>query len=724
MRPSVSSRMHNGTPQNSNLSDFVQVHPKVRSALNEDQAVVALESTIITHGMPYPHNLRTAQEVEKLIKETGVTPATIAALEGKIHVGLTDGQLQDLSTAQHALKTSRRDLAWVLSQKVTGGTTVSGTMIGAHLAGIPIFVTGGIGGVHRGGETSMDVSADLQELGRTPVTVVSAGIKSILDIPRTLEYLETQGVTVATYGSSQEFPAFFTRHSGVKSPCNIGTPREAAELIDTNLSLGLGSGILIAVPIPEEFAADGELIEGAIQTAMSEADDEGIEGKEVTPFILSRVNTLTQGKSLTANIALVKNNAKVGSEIALELAEIRRKRKVHQSSSNIPHIPKRHYSTNAARYISRSSSSVRRQLCTSSTSPPVVIGASIVDHTASCQGKELVYGGQTNQGSFRIGYGGVGRNLADALTRLGASPVFLSAIGNDFAGQALRSNCSHMDFSRVSLRDDVNTASYCLVLDKIGEVVLGIGDMDINETITPEYISQHASVIQEAPIVCMDGNIPTESIEFISRLCADNSVPLWFEPTCVSKATKVCQSDAWKSLTYASPNFKELRQMYAAIEGEETINFQDTDDQSFTDKLRECLQLSRVLLRHVYCLFITLGEEGILVCRNAEPEQRFAISKQGLKDIEIDGMFSAVHYPVSSAIDRITSVSGAGDCLAAASIANMLRGHDPDFCLGSGLLAAQRSLQSHHAVPSSINKELISPDFVLNHMTLDPSRLQ
>ncbi|XP_041474979.1 pseudouridine-metabolizing bifunctional protein C1861.05-like isoform X1 [Lytechinus variegatus] len=702
------------------ISDFLQVHPSVQSALNEDGALVALESTIITHGMPHPHNLRTAQEVEKLVIQTGATPATIAVLDGKICVGLTDSQLQGLATTQHAVKTSRRDLAWVLSQKFSGGTTVSGTMIAAHLAGIPIFVTGGIGGVHRGGETSMDVSADLQELGRTPVTVVSAGIKSILDIPRTLEYLETQGVTVATYGSSSEFPAFFTRHSGVKSPCNIGTAREAAELIDTNLSLGLGSGVLIGVPIPEEYAADGEMIEGAIQTALSEANNEGIGGKEVTPFILSRVNALTQGKSLEANIALVKNNAKVGSKIALELAAIRRKRRGNRLSSNIPHITKRDYSTYAVRHRSRRN--VRRHLCTSSASPPVVIGASIVDHTASCHGGELVYGGQTNRGSFRIGYGGVGRNLADALTRLGASPIFLSAIGNDFAGQALRNNCSHMDFSRVSLRDDVNTASYCVVLDKKGEVVLGIGDMDINDTITPEYISQHASVIQEAPVVCMDGNIPSESIEFISRLCADSRVPLWFEPTCVMKAMKVCQSDTWKSLTYTSPNFKELRQMYAAIEGEETINFQD--DQSFTDKVRECLQLSRVLLRHIYCLFITLGEDGILICRNAEPDQNFVISKQGLQDIEMDGMFSAMHYTVSSNIGQITSVSGAGDCLAAASIANMLRGNDPDVCLRAGLLAAQHSLQSHHAVPPSITSELLSPDFVLDHVTVDPSRLQ
>eukprot|EP00057_Strongylocentrotus_purpuratus_P020796 XP_011675270.1 PREDICTED: uncharacterized protein LOC105443611 [Strongylocentrotus purpuratus] len=300
-----------------------------------------------------------------------------------------------------------------------------------------------------------------------------------------------------------------------------------------------------------------------------------------------------------------------------------------------------------------------------------------------------------------------------------------------FAGQgSSQISCSaHGNSQPVSLDDDCEHKPGLLpsnTSDKKGE------------------ISKHASIIQEAPIVCMDGNIPTESIEFISGLCADKDVPCnyVYSPEEVhglktralndAKLVEKLLRDRRMLRMRAFRANKKLERLMRAIELEQkmhketrqTLRAITQDDQSFTDKLRECLQLSRVLLRHVYCLFITLGEEGILVCRNAEPEQRFVISNQGLKDIEIDGMFSAVHYPVSSDIGSITSVSGAGDCLAAASIANMLRGHDPDFCLGSGLLAAQRSLQSHHAVPSSINKELISPDFVLSHMTLDPSRLQ
>ncbi|XP_071501415.1 uncharacterized protein [Diadema antillarum] len=711
---------HHNVPILFNLAPgCLHVHPKVSTALANGQAVVALESTIVTHGMPYPDNLRTAQEVERIVEQTGATPATVAILGGRLHVGLAEDQLEGLATTQDAIKTSRRDLAWVMSRKRTGGTTVSATMIAAHMAGIPIFVTGGIGGVHRGGETSMDVSADLLELGQTPVTVVSAGVKSILDIPRTLEYLETQGVTVATYGDSTDFPAFFSRSSGVKSHINVRTAKEAAEMIDANLSLGLGSGMLIAVPIPEEYAADGELIEGAIQDAVSEASEQGIVGKDITPFILSRVNELTEGKSLKANMALIRNNAKVGSLIARELSSIRRGKGAAPQIGNT--TGKRSFST----HVLPGSNWGRRYFSSAAAGRPLVIGASIVDYNMSPRGKELQFGGLTNEGTIEVSYGGVGRNLADALTRLGANPAFLSAVGTDLAGEALRSNCSHMDFSLVSCHEEVSTAAYCAMLDKKGELVVGLGDMEINSTITPEYIAKHEATLSSARFVCMDGNIPAETIQFVSALCHQHRVPLWFEPTCVVKSAKVCRSDAWKTLTYASPNFNELRSMYAALEGEETINFQD--DPSFTDKLRECLQLSRVLLRHVYCLIITLGEEGILVCRNAEPEDQFVVNAQGLDDIEIDGMFSAVHYPAATSPTSegsVVSVSGAGDCLAAGIVACMLSGHSPDVCLKAGLLAGERSLRSPHAVPATLGTELTSPDFILEQMTFEPSRLQ
>ncbi|KAG0501612.1 hypothetical protein HPP92_001684 [Vanilla planifolia] len=301
---------------------LLKVAPIIYHALKHGNAVVALESTIISHGMPFPQNLKTAKEVEAIVKQNGAIPATIAILDGIPCIGLDDEQLEKLAKlGPNAQKTSRRDIPHVIAACQNGATTVSATMFFASKLGIHVFVTGGIGGVHRHGETTMDISSDLTELGRTPVAVISAGVKSILDIPKTLEYLETQGVTVAAYRTNS-FPAFFTNSSGCQVPCRLDTPEECARLINSNLKLGLGSGILIAVPIPKQHSASGNLIESAIQEALKEAKDKHITGSAATPFLLSRVNELTGGASLTANIALVKNNAMVGAKIAVALANL------------------------------------------------------------------------------------------------------------------------------------------------------------------------------------------------------------------------------------------------------------------------------------------------------------------------------------------------------------------------------------------------------------------
>nr|XP_009501222.1 PREDICTED: pseudouridine-metabolizing bifunctional protein C1861.05-like [Phalacrocorax carbo] len=306
---------------------YVKIQPSVQEALMEGRPVVALESTIITHGMAYPQNLSMARKVEETVTTNGAVPATVGILKGQIHVGLTDEELEFLASSKNVVKVSRRDLPFVLSQGLSGGTTVSGTMIAAHKAGIPVFVTGGIGGVHRGGENTLDVSADLTELGRTPVAVVSAGVKSILDIGRTLEYLETQGVCVAAFGESREFPAFFSRQSGFQAPYHVRDEEEAAELIASALELGLSSGVLIAVPCPQERAAPGQVIEGAIQQALSEARSKGITGKELTPFMLQKINELTGGKSCQTDLALIQNNARVGSCIAVALSKLQKARR-------------------------------------------------------------------------------------------------------------------------------------------------------------------------------------------------------------------------------------------------------------------------------------------------------------------------------------------------------------------------------------------------------------
>ncbi|WP_444459910.1 pseudouridine-5'-phosphate glycosidase [Rhodobacter capsulatus] len=293
--------------------------PEVRAALDAGRPVVALESTIITHGMPFPQNLETARRVEAEVRSAGATPATIAVMGGRIHIGLTGAELEALARATGVMKLSRADLAFCLASGGIGATTVAATMICAHLAGIAVFATGGIGGVHRGAEESFDISADLTELGLTPVTVVAAGAKAILDLNKTLEVLETNGVPVIAFGQD-DFPAFWSRSSGLRAPLRAETAAEIARAHLQRARLGLAGGQLVANPIPPEAEIPREAIVPVIETALAEAAAQGIAAKAVTPFLLSRIFELTEGRSLAANIALVLNNARLGAAIAREIA--------------------------------------------------------------------------------------------------------------------------------------------------------------------------------------------------------------------------------------------------------------------------------------------------------------------------------------------------------------------------------------------------------------------
>lgn len=298
---------------------YLSVAPEVHEALAGGRAVVALESTIITHGMPYPQNLEMAQQVEAEVRAHGAVPATVAIMDGKFRVGVEGEDLERLAVEGHkAAKASRRDVAALLAAGELAGTTVATTMLASYWSGIKVFATGGIGGVHRGAEASFDISADLEELGRTPVAVVCAGAKSILDIAKTLEVLETRGVPVVGLGTD-EFPAFWARESGHKLDRRYDTPGEIARLLALQFALGLG-GVLVANPIPVADAIDAAAIETQISAAIADAARQGVSGKALTPFLLQRVFELTGGKSLTANIALVKNNARVAARIAVELA--------------------------------------------------------------------------------------------------------------------------------------------------------------------------------------------------------------------------------------------------------------------------------------------------------------------------------------------------------------------------------------------------------------------
>ena len=301
------------------LSPFLKLSPDVTGALAANRPLVALESTIITHGMPYPQNLEMAGKVESIIREAGAVPATVAIMDGAFRVGLTADDLERLArTGMQAAKASRRDVAALLNSGGIAGTTVATTMQAADMAGIRVFATGGIGGVHRGAETTFDISADLEELGRTPVAVVCAGAKAILDIPKTLEVLETKGVPVIGYGTD-EFPAFWTRSSGYPVDHRLDTPEAVAALIETQFSLGLG-GVLVGNPIRAEDELDAGFIDENIGKAIADADRQGISRKALTPYLLRRIFELTGGKSLISNIALVENNARVAAAIAVALA--------------------------------------------------------------------------------------------------------------------------------------------------------------------------------------------------------------------------------------------------------------------------------------------------------------------------------------------------------------------------------------------------------------------
>ncbi len=304
------------------MNPYLDVNPAVAQALAEGKPVVALESTIISHGMPYPQNVETALKVEEIIRQNGAVPATIAILGGRLKAGLSPAEIEYLGKqGQKVTKASRRDLSVLVAQGADGATTVATTMMIAHMAGIKLFATGGIGGVHRGAETTMDISADLEELGQTDVMVVCAGAKAILNLKLTLEYLETKGVPVLGY-QTQELPAFYTRTSGLKVDYQVDSPEMLAKILKTQHDLGLHGGILVTNPIPEQYSMDADAINAVIDQAIAEAQEKGIHGKETTPFLLAKVKEITGGDSLEANIQLVFNNAKLAAQTAVAYAKL------------------------------------------------------------------------------------------------------------------------------------------------------------------------------------------------------------------------------------------------------------------------------------------------------------------------------------------------------------------------------------------------------------------
>ena len=529
----------------------LEIYPPVRRALAENKPVVALESTILSHGMPYPENVQLAEALADILRQRGVEPATIALRNGKCHVGLSIDDIRDLSQAKpehRVVKCSSREIPLFLAkhgktQQGDGGkpqwgaTTVASTMRLAHLAGISTFVTGGIGGVHRDGENSLDISADLTELGRTPVIVVSAGIKSILDISRTLEVLETNSVPVVSY-QTDEFPAFFSPHSGVASPASVENPETIASAFVAAQELGLPSGMLVTVPNQDPA---GDSVEAAIQQALQEAKEKGISGQGVTPYVLMRVAELTKGESLRSNVGLVQNNARVGAEIAVAISK---KRKLG--------------SINTKTNIQSQSTTARSQV--------VVVGGLVLDIVAQPQGEIIPR--TSNPASCRESDGGVGRNIAEVLGRFGAKPLFYSAVGNDSRGQSILDRLE-TECGVPSVRDTVRvvengrTATYLAVLDGQGDMFVACADMAVLKKIpTPSD-----DVLKASAVLVVDANPPVDILREVVQRARIHGVEVFFEPTSVPKAMKISRDhEIMSCLTHMSPNADELLAM-ANLEG-------------------------------------------------------------------------------------------------------------------------------------------------------------
>lgn len=651
------SKMFLGGLQRRFISQF-RFSSEVRSALKNGEPVVALESTVITHGMPYPDNVKTAMDVEQVVRRAGSVPATVAVIKGDVCVGLTEHLLTELANAENSVKISSRDFAPAVAQKVTGGTTVAGTMLAAYKAGINMFVTGGIGGVHRGAEVTMDISADLVELGRTPIAVVSAGIKSILDIGKTLEFLETQGVCVATYGDSKEFPCFWTRKSGFDVPWNVRNPTEAATMIAAQKALGVRSGVLIANPIPLNHESDGKYIENCVQEALKESEIQHIKGKDITPFILSRVHHATRGASLKGNIALIKHNALVGSLIMKELAVLRPETVGVAEKVYVVPSPK---------------------VEPINTARPVIIGGSNVDFNIKLGIDEVKQNGDTYKGQVHQGYGGVARNMADCISRLGLNPLLVSVVGDDLNGKGILGHNPNMDKSGIAVLRDATTATLCAVHNQNGSLLYNIADMDIHDRITPEMIVRFEKEIAAAPIVVLDGNVSEDVLQTTFEICARFKKPVWYEPTCVAKATKPFRNNRLSGVWYASPNKKELELMYRDLMHDSPLN---GDELGRVAKMAVEL-LRSGLIRHA--LYVTLGERGLV------------------RVVKTNDDYDIIHFEAPQAAIVRTS-NGCGDCQASTIITGMILGLPEDDYMGAAMEIPILTLSSYASVPDTLSK--------------------
>jgi len=617
----------------------IVVHEAVRAALHEKRAVVALESTIITHGLPHPINYKTAVAAEDAIRRVGAEPATIALIDGVAHVGLDCSQLARVAESgpRCTFKTSRASIPTVLARGrgYVGGTTVSGTMALARQAGIPIFATGGIGGVHRGAETSMDISTDLVELGRSRVAVFCSGAKSILDIPRTLEYLETQGVPIATFHPHGEFPCFYTATSGCHVPV-VRSAKEAALSIAYNESLGFENGMLFGVPIPSEFEADGESIQNAVEIAVRESFERGIDrqGKHVTPWLLRRVSELAKN-SVRSNVGLVINNARTAAVCAIEHASLRQTPSKQQPAM-----------------LNWADSDDK----TCSNPKILVVGCAAVDITM--QGPQKLH--TTVPGTVRLSRGGVGFNVARAAHVLLKDPnavLLMAPYAEDkfgsYLAEAMVKSCMRTDGLILAKQTPVCN----LLLDPNGDLITGVADMDvILHALTPSAVARF--IDKHRPrIVALDANLHKTTLAAALQSAAKRDTIVLFEPTSAIKSQTLVQAisllDEKQFVQISTPNSMELSHMATALR--RLFHIEEGASENLVKSLRlpqDLVQDALIVSKIVHTQFVKLRDQGVLLVTHAE------------------GKLNMVHLPaLPLESNQIVSSTGAGDSFTGAILA-------------------------------------------------------
>ncbi|KAJ5745664.1 hypothetical protein N7520_010846 [Penicillium odoratum] len=759
-------------------SKFLKVSEEVRDAVATGKPVVALETTIYTHGFPYPDNIALASLLESVVRANGGVPATIGVLGGVARVGMSAEEIMELaSTAEKktALKVSRRDLGYICGmglagKPIHGGTTISGTMILSQLAGIKIFGTGGLGGVHRGGEYSMDISADLTELGRTPVTVISSGCKSFLDIPRTLEYLETEGVCVGTFADGREgsvdFPAFFTRDSGFRSPRVIQNEAEAAAIVYAQSKLPVTSGIHFANPVPLEASVPKAEMDAVIEEAVRLADVEGYHGSDNTPFVLAKIKELSGGKSVVANRALIESNVKRATRVAVELAKLEEldRGSAAQHMPSFPSIP-RSDQTAPTQPEPEPVSNIPQVVASETENADVVVAGSLAidlscDYTPF--GNESVQVAPvphtSNPAVIGQSLGGVGHNVALAASYVGSDVLFCSVVADDLSGRAALASLETEGLSTAGIQvlpptSGTRTAQYIAINDAKKDLLVAMADMGIVEL--PEkqldFDGFWEPLLEKAKPkwLVVDANWRPEVLAKWTTLAKKHGARVAFEPVSTAKSRRLftqngdsavigpTQTVPNHAVSLACPNRLELGAMYAAAR--EALLFDSPGWWAVIDAMgmsqggsRQRLvyltsaalvdegipQQSIQLLPFIPCIVTKLGEAGALLTQLLPPGDSrltdpayapYIIARASPSpDVSFGGVYMRLFPPAAKlSPEDIVSVNGAGDTLLGVVVAGLAKIDSP-MRIEDVLALAQEASRRTLANAGGVSKELMS----------------